>query len=256
MVNKVLIVGKDKSFMVNAIENGLKSDFFDVQVIKPKATEIARIEEKPRIVLVYLEEGVEDISEGLVYLKDTVENNGQDILLYLIGNNEVFEKAKHYIPAKYITGYFSRPLNVKDLSKKLLTDMDKQDKEDEKKRILIVDDDGTMLRTIKIWLEDDFTVFMANSGMSAITFLAKNKVDLILLDYEMPVASGPQVLEMIRSESETNNIPVMFLTAKGDKESVMKVVGLKPEGYLLKTMGRSTLLNSLNEFFENQKNKE
>ena len=94
---------------------------------------------------------------------------------------------------------------------------------------------------------------MVNSGMNAITFLGKNRPDLILLDYEMPVCSGPQALEMIRSESATSSIPVMFLTAKGDRESVTKVLTLKPEGYLLKTMAPSDIIATLDDFFEKQK---
>ena len=65
----------------------------------------------------------------------------------------------------------------------------------------------------------------------------------------MPVTSGPQVLEMLRSEEETKNIPVMFLTGKSDKESVMAVVALKPEGYFLKTIGKGELMDKLEEFF-------
>jgi CheY-like chemotaxis protein len=65
----------------------------------------------------------------------------------------------------------------------------------------------------------------------------------------MPVTSGPQVLEMLRSDDETKNIPVMFLTGKSDKESVMKVVALKPEGYFLKSIQREELLEKLHEFF-------
>ena len=90
---------------------------------------------------------------------------------------------------------------------------------------------------------------MANSGMQAIKYLSKNKVDLILLDHEMPVTSGPQVLEMLRSEEETKRIPVMFLTGKSDKESVMAVVALRPEGYFLKTIQREELLEKLQAFF-------
>ena len=77
----------------------------------------------------------------------------------------------------------------------------------------------------------------------------ENKVDLILLDHEMPVTSGPQVLEMLRSEEETKHIPVMFLTGKGDKESVMAVVELRPEGYFLKNIKKEELLEKLKEFF-------
>ncbi len=72
---------------------------------------------------------------------------------------------------------------------------------------------------------------------------------MILLDHEMPVTSGPQVLEMLRSEEETKHIPVMFLTGKSDKESVMAVVALRPEGYFLKTIQREELLEKLQEFF-------
>ena len=92
---------------------------------------------------------------------------------------------------------------------------------------------------------------MANSGLQAIKWLGKNHADLILLDHEMPVTSGPQVLEMLRSDHETARIPVFFLTGKSDKASVMQVVNLKPEGYLLKSvMDRIELLEALEKFFE------
>ncbi|MBR4543182.1 MAG: response regulator [Lachnospiraceae bacterium] len=76
---------------------------------------------------------------------------------------------------------------------------------------------------------------MAANGVQAISYLTKNSVDLVLMDYEMPGANGPQVLSMLKTDSETGHIPVMFLTGKGDRESVPSVVGLHPEDYLLKT---------------------
>ena len=85
--------------------------------------------------------------------------------------------------------------------------------------------------------------------MQAITYIAKNIPDLILLDYEMPVTNGPQVLEMIRSENTTADIPVIFLTGKDDKESVTKVLALKPQGYILKSAGRQKLVGQIEEFF-------
>ena len=81
----------------------------------------------------------------------------------------------------------------------------------------------------------DSYVGMAANGVQAISYLTKNSVDLVLMDYEMPGANGPQVLSMLKTGSETGHIPVMFLTGKGDRESVPSVVGLHPEDYLLKT---------------------
>ena len=118
-----------------------------------------------------------------------------------------------------------------------------------KKKILIVDDDPAMTRMIKNLLSEKYNVFMAGSGMNAITFLARNMVDLILLDYEMPVISGAKVLEMIRSEAATSMIPVMFLTGKSDKQTVMEVLALKPVKYLLKSMPPMEWMKEIDSFF-------
>ena len=75
----------------------------------------------------------------------------------------------------------------------------------------------------------------------------------MLLDYEMPIANGPQVLEMLRADTETGQIPVMFLTGHGDKDSVLSVVGLSPADYLLKTIDKPSLLAKLDEFFKKQR---
>ena len=139
----------------------------------------------------------------------------------------------------------------------IVAEMDEAVKEAEadgqKKNILVVDDSGIMLRTIKSWLSTKYKVSMAVSAAMAITYLASNKPDLILLDYDMPICSGPQFLKMIRGEISTRDIPVIFLTAKGDKKSITEVLDLKPDGYLLKTMKPAEILESVNLFFEKRK---
>ena len=123
----------------------------------------------------------------------------------------------------------------------------------ERKSILIVDDDITYMRMIYDWLKEDYDVGMAASGVQAISWLVKNSADLVLMDYEMPVVSGPQVVEMLHSDSVTGQIPVMFLTGKNEKEFVMSVIDLKPVDYLLKSIDRMALLGKLKKFFANQK---
>ncbi len=116
-----------------------------------------------------------------------------------------------------------------------------------------MDDDGDFLKMVRGWLSEMYRVIMVNSGMQAITYLATNKPDLILLDYEMPITTGAQVLEMIRSEPTTRGIPIIFLTGKGDRENVTKLLTLKPDGYILKTANRFTLVDAIDQFFEKQK---
>ncbi|MCR4587388.1 MAG: response regulator [Lachnospiraceae bacterium] len=251
MEKQVLLIGDTKSFMVNAIVNGLKKEAYETIQVAPQLNAISKMEDKPKIWVLYLEESIVEQSDLLVYMRDTVIDG--DYMLYLIGNDDELEEAEKTLTHHAISGKFVRPLNVGDLANELNKAVEKEEEQETLKKILIVDDNPTMLRTMKNLLSGRYRVYMVGSGMNAITFLAKNQVDLILLDYEMPVTSGPQVLEMLRSEPETSSIPVMFLTAKGDKESVMKVVALKPEKYLLKTMPPQEWINSIDEFFAKQK---
>ena len=103
------------------------------------------------------------------------------------------------------------------------------------------------------WLKDKYRVATVNSGMQAIKWLAKNHADLILLDYEMPVTTGPQVLEMIRSDDTLADLPVMFMKRKSDRESIMNVLALKPAGYQLKSNSKEQLLLNIEQFFLSQK---
>lgn len=123
------------------------------------------------------------------------------------------------------------------------------------KRILVVDDSDFMRAKLVKLLAGDYSVSEANSSIAAIQSITVNKPDLIMLDYEMPVCDGRQALEMIRSEKNTADIPVVFLTGRGDRESVQKVMALKPEGYLLKTMPDEEILKYIAKLFAKKKEK-
>lgn len=120
----------------------------------------------------------------------------------------------------------------------------------QKQKILLVDDSELMRHAMKELLQKDYEISMADSGLSAIRSITLDRPDLILLDYEMPVCDGRQVLGMIRSEKEFENIPVIFLTSRMDKESVQKVISLKPSGYLLKTMAPDKIKKEVDDYFK------
>ena len=247
MENRIFLLSAVKGFMVNAIVQELTEEGFSVKIIPLDMKEINALKEETGIYLLYLDQ-TEGIDKELVFLKDLIEE--KEPAFCAIGKPDDFDTLHRFIPEDRITAHYSRPVNVKELAASLKEVTLKEAERAAKKRILVVDDDGTMLWTIKNWLSGKFQVFMVNSGLAAIQFLVKNQVDLILLDYEMPVTTGPQVLTMLRSESGTSSIPVMFLTVKNDAESVKKVLSLHPEGYLLKTMPPAELIASIEKFFE------
>lgn len=136
------------------------------------------------------------------------------------------------ITAETEKGKIVSPINARNAMGQIKKYLDSE----KKKKILVVDDSDFLRSNMVRLLGNDYEMLESNSSIAAIKSIAVNRPDLILLDYEMPVCDGRQTLEMIRSEEDIADIPVVFLTGRGDAESVKKVMSLKPRGYLLKTM--------------------
>ena len=250
MEKKVLLIGNAKGFMVHATVNAIEKAGYEVQTVDPDVDALFKLKSTPDIWILYVEELDEELQKVLNFCKDAV--GGRGAFFYLIGNPEDLKEVQKIIPGSLIKKNFERPVNNADLIHELDHIIQIGETGGEQKSILIVDDDPTMLRMIKNLLSEKYKVYMSSSGMNAITLLVKNKVDLILLDYEMPVVSGAQVLEMIRSEPATKNTPVIMLTAKDDRASVMKVLELKPEKYLLKSMPPAKWVKEIDDFFRSR----
>lgn len=120
----------------------------------------------------------------------------------------------------------------------------------QKKKILVVDDSDFMRKSMLNLLGRDYEVLTAASGTSAIRSITLVRPDLVLLDYEMPVCNGMQVLEMIRSEKDFTDIPIIFLTCRVDRESVKKAISLRPDGYLSKSLPAESVKKEVDHFFD------
>lgn len=118
-----------------------------------------------------------------------------------------------------------------------------------KRQILLVDDSPLALRSIKAMLDTKYDVVVATSGEKALAAAKKNLPDLILLDYEMPGWDGKKTLEELRNDEEVGDIPVVFLTGVADKEHITAVLGMNPQGYLLKPVDKDKLLSTIKEVF-------
>lgn len=123
-----------------------------------------------------------------------------------------------------------------------------------RRHILIIDDDSTMLKAIKEQLHKQYDIATALSGKIAMKFLEKRTTDLILLDYEMPTETGPMVLEKIRGNETTKDIPVIFLTGVTDRDKITQVLALKPQGYLLKPIEHDKLIFAIEKALAGEHN--
>ncbi len=253
MEKKVVLVSRGAAFMVGAIEKNLREAGYEVISSGPTVKELDAYRSMADMIVCYLGDYVDELTDTWIYLKDLCTEH--DKLLMLVGNQMEIDTVEEIIPEALVSARFDRPLNVKALVEEADRLITANDEYSRRKSILLVDDDGAFLKIMKGWLAAKYRVTIVTSGAQAMMYIADNTPDLILLDYEMPVTSGPQVLEMIRSETRVGRLPVIFLTSKGDRESVMKVLALKPDGYLLKSLSREELLRSVDEFFEKQKYK-
>lgn len=112
------------------------------------------------------------------------------------------------------------------------------------KTILVVDDDEMILKMAEFILKQDgYEVARATSGMSCLEQLKYIKPDLVLLDIEMPIMSGIQTLEIIKSNEEFKNIPIMFVTGSADPETVVAASKLGAVDYVIKPFMPQDLLD-------------
>ena len=247
-MQNILVVMEKSSFLPMSMIEQLKELEYNTVSAGLDIQELSKLKDTYEVVLLFMESDGEEKTKELVYLRDkALEENSP---IFYVGEDTPI--MREILPKHILQEIFERPIDVKASAKKI-DEFIKENGKHVKKKILVVDDSGIMLRNIKRWLEDKYQVILANSGAMAIKYLATNRPDLVLLDYEMPVIDGSQVLQMIRTETEFCDIPVIFLTGKNDRESIMKVLELKPEGYLLKSMEPQKIIAEIDNFFEKQK---
>jgi len=100
--------------------------------------------------------------------------------------------------------------------------------------ILVIDDQPNNIKIISSFLNDLYTLYIANSGEKALKILDKVKPDLILLDIMMPVMNGYEVCQIIKKQESNKDIPVIFLSAKTEVEDIIKGFELGAVDYIYK----------------------
>ncbi len=115
--------------------------------------------------------------------------------------------------------------------------------EDKIPRILIVDDNPHNLQVLGMLLqENNYEIEFAINGDVALRWLEANSFDLLILDINMPGMGGFEVCQIIRSNPKKNNMPIIFLTADSDRDSLFKGFELGAQDYITKPVDSRELL--------------
>lgn len=123
--------------------------------------------------------------------------------------------------------------------------------------ILVIDDNEVDRTLVQRILErDHYTVLAAAGGEAGIKLAREHKIDLIVLDYHMPGINGVQVCEILKNDSRTKNIPIIFLTLTDIGGDIINFYEVGAEAYLHKPIAPKILLSEVKFILEEFKEKQ
>lgn len=167
----------------------------------------------------------------------------------LTGDSADIDNAMGANGARRVSRTFQRPVDIEGFLKDMEYFSELEKDFHRKKTVFVVDDDPGYLSVIEHWLSQDYHVSCFQHPNEALEGLKVVTPDLVLLDYEMPEMDGCSLMKSIRNDFPDPGIPIVFLTGKNDREHVFRILEYKPDGYLLKTSGRETILDTIRRFF-------
>lgn len=116
-----------------------------------------------------------------------------------------------------------------------------------KKNVLVVEDEITTLKLINYTLQShNFNVFLAENSSSAMCCLENNRIDIILLDLNLPDISGFEFIKKIKSNPKYNFIPIIILTISSDKLDVVLSLEMGADDYITKPFHKRELIARIN----------
>ena len=248
MKPSVLFVEGVHGFINQAIVDNLISAGFDVIRVAEELIDIMEHRDETNIILYYPGDERDRVEPVMRHLTEVSRNDHKSMCL--IGEHYRVEEAKKSSDTSRINACFVRPIDINRLVNEIRILAKVRQEFDRTKSILVVDDDADYLNIISLWLRPTYKVDTVRTGVEALFYLDVKKPDLVLLDYDMPELNGYQVMDAIRNRPLTANLPIIFLTGKNDRDTVMRILEKRPTGYLLKAMRREELLDTLMRYFD------
>lgn len=256
-MTKILLIGKMND--VSQDIHGYLSSWYNTQLCIDKVKSVKGMIEinHPQVIIINLM----GFTENHLEIFDEVEKKCSNIPIIVIGTALEYKAFSNQVAVERAS-FLERPVNkeavleecMRCLHEKSETSYFNAFEHDEDKRlIMMIDDSALSLRGMKQILEPMYRTILVRNGAQAITYIDKNKPDLIILDYEMPVCNGERIFKLLKMNDKTKDIPIIFLTGVSDKENIMAVLKLNPAGYFLKPPVADKLLKKIEEILGEEK---
>lgn len=238
---KTIAVVDDDSVTRQVLENHISSNpeykpvLFDSGIALIEYLQVHTV----HLILLDIEMGGMSGIETFDKLKNMQHTKGVPIV-FLTGNGDRNTVLKCI--GRGADGYMVKPVGRATLLTKIEEVISKYDAFKTNKTILMIDDDAQFLKVAKQKLSKYYKVFTVTSGKTALEYLANHNVDLITLDYFMPLYDGKNILNILKLRAKTKNIPVIMLSSLS-KEEIMSVCSKNPpDGAITKSVDLEELL--------------
>ena len=119
--------------------------------------------------------------------------------------------------------------------------------------ILLIDDEEALIKTVRpILISHGYAVLSAHTGEEGLWIAKNQKPDLILLDVILPGIKGRDVCKHLKSDEETKNIPVVFLTAKESRDDISAEVEAGGQAHLTKPVNAQILISTIQKILSSK----
>lgn len=260
MKYKILVSGDNSMFIKDFFQ--YTEQYFDCLTTSDIQRDIIGHFElfKPDVFLIFAESENSEILSRAEQLRSG--ESGGNTPVVIVGRSEICMKLQRMYPT-LAELYIKRPVSPDNLALAIIDFLDRnkleklkekaakeQSEENGRKHILVVDDDRTVLKMLKTALSETYEVTAMLNGVLVEKFLESKKVDVIILDYEMPIMTGADVYRQIKLNPKTADIPICFLTGVSERSKVAEIMQLRPRGYLLKPINMEMLLSTISNLTE------
>lgn len=146
-----------------------------------------------------------------------------------------------------VDGYLAKPVSKEMVTQKVAEVYQAKEKHDNKKTVLMIDDDMSYLKQLNNFLQDSYNVVMINSAKLALNYLLTHTPDIIILDYQMPLYNGANVMNMIQKNTEVSQIPIILLSGALNREVLKECYAYNPAAYLAKPVSKEVLIENIEQ---------
>jgi CheY-like chemotaxis protein len=113
--------------------------------------------------------------------------------------------------------------------------------------VAIIDDDEITVQVLSLMLNKSYNVLSSESASSGLNMVHQNDIDVILLDWIMPRMDGLALLNVLKQDESTNDIPVIFISGVVENESIEKAIRSGAAGFIRKPFRKTEILKEIGD---------